>query len=323
MVFLFVLSFILSLSFHTLFLKLFKKLDLLKNIGKFPFIGGLSFYLAFVFTYILFSFVKRIYLPPQLLWIMLFSFIILAIGIFDDIKDFSLKTRIFIQILFIVVFLLYAKRMQVYFLPPWLNYLFSFLWIMGITNAFNLIDIGDGLCGGVSLIASLSFFAVLIAKGDFLLAGLFLSLSGAISAFLIFNFPPAKVFMGNSGSHFLGFIFASLSMYGDYATLDNPIALTLPLLMLFFPIIDTLFLIVTRLRKGIVPLRKSDDHIYMRLLSSGWNGEKTLFSVYFVSALWGLCGIFAALGCNPLFLISVAAASFYTFRIILKAGLAR
>jgi len=323
MVFLFISSFILSLIFHILFLKLFKRLNISKNSGKFPFIGGLTFFLAFVIAYMAFSFINGTPLPAQLLWIISFSFLMLAVGVLDDIKDFSLKMRIFVQVLFITIFLFSAKRIQIFFLPPWMNFLFSFLWIMGITNAFNLIDIGDGLCAGVSLIISLSFSFVLIAKQDFLLASLFLSLCGALSAFFVFNFPPARVYMGNSGSHFLGFIFASLAMYGDYATLDNPIALTLPILILAFPIIDTLFLIVTRLRKGIVPLKKSDDHIYLRLLSSGWSGRRTLFGIYLVSSLWGLCGIFAALGRNPIFLAAVICASFYTLRIIIKAGLAR
>ena len=124
--------------------------------------------------------------------------------------------------------------------------------------------------------------------------------------------------MGNSGSHFLGFLFAVLSMYGDYATKGNKFALLVPAFILFFPVIDTLFLIIVRLRKGIIPLKKSDDHMFLLLLSSGCSLKNALSRVYFVSFLWAVSGLSAVRGFNILSLILIAIASFFTIQLIVK-----
>ena len=319
MALLFLSSFVLSILLNILFLKLFKRFKIPISKGKRPSIGGAAFCISSIVTYFIFTALKGAALPPQLAWILIFSFAIFVMGIFDDIRDHSLRSRVVIQVVFIVLFLFPAKRIQFFFLPHYMNYALSFLWIMGITNAFNLIDIGDGLCGGVSLIVAASFLTVLLVKQDILLAGIFAGLLGGIAAFMVFNFPPAKVFMGNSGSHFLGFLFASLSIYGDYATVDNPVELALPLLILAFPIIDTAFLTAARAKKGIVPLMKSDDHIFLRLVSSGWSIRKTLLNIYVISLLWALSGISLLAESGPLFMATLAIASLYTTGIILKS----
>jgi len=316
----FCVSFILSFFFLILFRRVCLRFNLCKKNKESPFIGGLCFSLVFVISYSLYNAASLVNLLPQIIWVLLFSFLLLVVEFIDDLKEFPLKIRVIIQIIFIFLFLLYGKKIQIYFLPSWINYLLSFLWIMGLTNAFNLLDIGDGLCGGVSLIASLAFFTVAIINGDLLMAGLFVTLSGAVFAFVLFNLPPARVFMGNSGSHFLGFLFATLSMYGDYATLKNPLPLILPLLILAFPIIDTIYLIISRIKKGIAPLRKSDDHIFLRMLSLGYNIKKSLLSIYLVNFLWGLSGIFIIFGFSPLFLITLVLAILFTLKIIIRSA---
>ena len=278
------------------------KLGFLNQERKVPFTGGLAFSLAFIIPYFYFVFSLNLIVPFQLLYLLVFAFLLLLVEIIDDFKDLPLKARVLIQLVFVALFLLYGKRVQIYFFPFWVNYLLSFLWIMGITNAFNLLDIGDGLCGGVSFFIGLAFFSVSVIKGNFLLAGLFASLSGAILAFNIFNFPPAKIFMGNSGSHFLGFLFASLSIYGDYATFRNPISLVVPLLILSFPIIDTIYLILARVNKKIIPLRKSNDHIFLQLLIRGYHKKRALLITYLITLFWCISGVFVANGFNYLFL---------------------
>lgn len=312
-------SFILSLILLFILGKISGKFNLLKINKKIPYTGGLAFSLAFIVCYLFFNFIKAIPIPTKLLWIIIFSFLLLGIEFIDDLKNFSLKPRVIVQIIFIFLFLLYSKRIQIYFLPGWLNYLLSFLWLMGVINAFNHLDVGDGVCAGVSLIASLSFFMVLAIKEELLLARLFLTLAGVVFAFFLFNKPPAKIFMGNSGSHFLGFLFASLSMYGDYATKTNPFSLIAPLLILAFPFIDTLFLIIVRTKKGVLPLRKSDDHIFLRLRVYGYSAQRALLFLCLISLIWGLSGIFVIFGFNLLFLMAVIFACFSTVKIILKA----
>ena len=316
---LFILSFALSF-FLILFLKwIILKFKLLNKDNKPPFIGGVCFFLPFFLLFLSFNYINKQTLPFEFVIILVFSAIVFLLEILDDIKDFSLRTRLIIQFFFISCYLLYGKSIQIYYLPQWLNYLLSFLWIMGITNAFNLLDIADGVCGGVSVIICLSFMSVSLIQNEVVLASLFISILGALLAFLFFNLPKAKVFMGNSGSHFLGFLFAAFSAYGDYATAFKPWSLILPLLILGFPIIDTFFLIVSRLKNGISPLRKSNDHIFLRLISSGLSHKRSLMIIYLISLLWALCGILILFGVNLYFFTLIIISIWVTLRIIGKA----
>lgn len=319
--FLFLISFVLTLLLLVIFRKISLKKSFFISQKGIPYIGGVAIFLSFISSYLIFSFFVGLKIPFDLLTIFIFSFILAVIEFIDDMKDFPLKVKVILQIVFTFFFLLYAKRAQIYFLPSWVNHIVSFLWIMGIINAFNLLDISDGLCGGVALITSISFMVVSLIKQDFVLFSLFTVLSGVLLSFMLFNFPPAKIYMGNFGSHLLGFLFASLSIYGDYATLDNRIALLTPFLILFFPVVDTFILIIMRLRKGIIPLKKSNDHIFLYLLNTGYTHKRCLIKVYFVNLLWAASGIAVLFGLNFIFVIFITLAVFYTLKIILNARL--
>jgi len=280
-----------GLLFLFVFLRLSSKYSFLKRPGRPPFIGGICFSLAFIVSYLAYVRLAGAHVPFELRWLLCFSFILLGLEVIDDWFDLSLKVRVITQILFVVLFLSLGKRIEIYFLPHWANYLVSFLWIMGITNAFNLLDISDGLCGGVSFVAGLGFLVLAQGRGEVLLAGLFLTLCGALFAFILFNFPPAKVYMGNSGSHFLGFLFATLAIYSDYALLCNPFALIAPVFILAIPIIDTIFLIIVRSMKGIIPLKKSDDHIFLRFITLGVSQAGALSCFYLLGILWAVAAL--------------------------------
>lgn len=311
-----------SLFAGVISLFIFRLISLKNNIFKsprgVPYIGGIAFSFSFLIFYLFFVFYHGYLLSFQLGWIIFFSFLFLIIEFIDDLKDFPFLLRVIIQIVFIGLFLVYGKGIQIHFLPAWLNYLLSFLWLMGISNAFNLFDISDGLCAGVSLIAAACFFVVFIILSKMLLAALFLSLAAVLLAFFFFNFPPAKVFMGNSGSHFLGFLFAALSMYGDYAFLDNWITVILPVLILAFPIIDTFLLIFIRVKKHILPFRKSDDHLFLQLVFSGYKIKVSLLIIYFITFFWGMSGIFICFGYNLFFILAILTAGLSTFWLVRK-----
>ncbi len=292
----------------------------LKHKNNTPFLGGTGLLLSFGFGASALFFYKNIYISSELTRILIFAFIVFIMGLLDDFKEFSLFKKVLIQVIVIGLFLVKGKPIQVYFIPLWANYFVSFLWIMGITNVFNLLDIGDGFCAGVSLIAGLAFFIVLFINGNLITAGLFACVCGALFSFLIFNFPPAKIMLGNSGSHFLGFLFATLSMHGDYATLDNPFSVLIPLVILAFPMIDTLYLIVSRLKKGIAPLMKSNDHIFLHLLSLGKTIKHALLDTYLTTFLWGVSGISLIFGINIFFLSFIALAILFSTRLIFIAN---
>jgi UDP-GlcNAc:undecaprenyl-phosphate GlcNAc-1-phosphate transferase len=317
------LSFIIGLCFVIFLKKIPFPPRPLKKEKRVPPLGGIGFCLAFIISYASYLLINNITIPFQLLWLLIFSLIILMVEIIDDLKEFSLKVRIIIQLIIIFIFLLWGKRVQIYFLPYWFNYIISFLWIMGITNAFNLLDVGDGLCGGVSIVISLSFFLISLLFDNLLMASLFITLLGGLCAFYLFNLPPAKIFMGNSGSHFLGFLFATLSIYGDYATLDNPLALIVPLLILAFPVMDTAYLIFARINKKILPLKKSNDHIFLRLILKGYSYRKAINIIYLVTMIWCLSGLAVIYGFNYLFLSLIILASLASSFVIVEANRAK
>ncbi len=301
-----------------IFKKIFAFSSLLKDNG-IPTLGGIGFFISFLLVFSGHTLLQKISAPPQLIHILLFSYIILLVGIFDDIRELSFLKKLLIQLVLITFFFLNAKKAQIYFLPDWLNYLISFLWIAGITNAFNLLDIKDGLCSGVSLLISASFAVIAFLCGSILVAHIFLILSGCLLAFYILNIPPAKMYMGNSGSHFLGFLFAALSFYLDYTVTKKVYTIFAPLLVLAFPIIDTFFLIIVRAKKGILPLRKSDDHIFLRLIANGTSHRNALIIIYCTTVTWSLTAILVVLGKGPFILGSLALASILTITAITKA----
>ncbi|MCF7907374.1 MAG: undecaprenyl/decaprenyl-phosphate alpha-N-acetylglucosaminyl 1-phosphate transferase [Candidatus Omnitrophica bacterium] len=319
---LFFFAFTLSIFFLAISRKLSLKHNLFIRDRNIPYIGGVSFSLVFIICLILFSFIKAKVVPFQFIWIITFSFILLLVEWIDDLKDLKLKARVLIQIIFVFLFLLYGKQIQIYFLPNWANYLISFLWIVGITNAFNHLDVADGLCAGIALIVSLACLVIALKTGSFLLF-VFVALFGVLLAFLLFNFPPAKIFMGNAGSHFLGFLFATLSIYGDYASFDNILAIFLPLLVLGLPIVDTFYLIVVRASKKISPLRKSDDHIILRYLLKGYSYKRSLASIYFLTAVWCLSAILLLNGPGLWCLIFLIIAFLGTILMIIKANVSK
>jgi len=297
------------------------KLNILHDERKIPFVGGLGFSLSFLVAFVFFVVLNSVTVSFQLLYLLVFAFLILFIEIIDDAIDLSLISRVIIQITIIFFFLLKGKIIQFHFLPYWLNYLLSFLWIMAITNAFNLLDIGDGLCGGITITIVFCFLMVATIKSDIYFIGLFLTLAGALLPFVALNLAPARVFMGNSGSHFLGFLLAGLCMHLDYTTARNPFAFAVPLLILALPIIDTLFLIFSRLKRGIFPLRKSNDHIFLRLLSSGWSFKKVTLNIYVITLLWGLSGVLIIFGLNIYLFLFIVLSMFFTIKLIHRASL--
>lgn len=319
--FLFSGAFILTAVLTAVLRKFSLKRGLFTRKKETPYIGGVSFCLGLILCAALFCIFFNKTAPSfQFVWIMIFSALLLAIEFIDDLKDFSLKSKVIAQVFFIFLFLLFAKKIQIYFLPFWANYFISFLWIMGVVNAFNHLDVADGFCGGVSFIVSVIFFVVFLKTASSL-AFVFAALSGALLAFMFFNLPKAKVLMGNSGSHFLGFLFAALSIHGDYASLNNKTALFLPVLILGLPIIDTFYLIAARGIKRISPLRKSGDHLILKYLLKGYSHEKVLIAVCFLAAAWGVSGIFSLQGLTPKFLISLGAALIGTALFIIGANI--
>ncbi len=182
------------------------------------------------------------------------------------------------------------KTRIVYFSEP-VNILITFIWIIGITNAFNHLDILDGLAGGTAVIVGCAFFVIGLMTANQPIALLSSALIGIVSGFLIFNLHPAKIYMGNSGSHFLGLILAAASLQLSYATMERNIALFSPVFIMGFFIFDTVFLIWTRASKGRSPLLKSNDHLALRFLKIGYSKNRALFCMLALVSFFTFCGV--------------------------------
>jgi UDP-GlcNAc:undecaprenyl-phosphate GlcNAc-1-phosphate transferase len=167
---------------------------------------------------------------------------------------------------------------------PFLNLALTVLWIIGMTNAMNIIDIMDGLCAGISLVASFCLFLVAALKGDELIAIFALTLTGSLAGFLRYNFRPARIYMGDTGSMFLGLCLGALAIIGDYSDV-NKLAFFNPLLIFGVAIFDTIYVVILRTLKGRSPFLGSKDHFAIRLKFAGWPVTRIVVGSYIAASL--------------------------------------
>lgn len=272
---------------------LLKKLALRYNlfvIKGMPLIGGISMGLSFIIACLFASLVFKC-TPQHLIGIIISSLIMLIFGLIDDLRELNVTAKFFAQIIATSILVFCGVRTNIIYIGNAANIIITFIWVLGITNAFNLLDIMDGLAAGIAAIVSISFFIISFLNADINAMILTLSLTGPIVSFLIYNTPPAKIYMGNSGSHFLGFILAAIAIIISYASLDAKIALVSPLLILGFPIFDTIFLIFVRIAKRKIPFNKSNDHLALRLLALGYPKKKILLMILGLGLFFALCGV--------------------------------
>lgn len=221
---------------------------------------------------------------------------ILALGIYDDLHSARAGQKLVVQVG--VALLLYAVglRVESIVLPfgptlslGWLALPFHVLWIVGITNAVNLIDGLDGLAGGVALIALVTHFALALLQGNLVLCVVLSALIGVVLAFLVFNSHPATVFMGDTGSLFLGFALAAVSLQTAAKGDGAGAAMLVPILVLGLPILDTSLAIVRRLLMGRSVFSADKDHLHHRVLARVGQHQRRA-----VLILYGVAGLFSA-----------------------------
>jgi UDP-GlcNAc:undecaprenyl-phosphate GlcNAc-1-phosphate transferase len=177
-----------------------------------------------------------------------------------------------------------------------MNLALSLLWIVGVTNAFNLLDNTDGLAGGVGMVAAGYFLLMAATNGQILVGGLAAAVLGACAGFLLFNFNPARIFMGDSGSLFLGLIMAALGIKLRFPSNTNWVTWMVPVLVLGVPIFDTLLVVISRLRRGKNPLTTpGQDHLSHRLNRLGWTRRETVLVLYLVTSALGGLSLFVSL----------------------------
>ncbi|GAB6099411.1 hypothetical protein JCM16358_12900 [Halanaerocella petrolearia] len=260
--------------------------------GSMPRLGGVAIYLAFLVNSLLF-----IEVGPTFEAILLGSVIIVTVGIIDDIRGLDAEKKLTGQVLATLPILLHNLQIDYIshplsglILTGYLAIPITILWVVGLINAVNLIDGLDGLAGGVATISALSIAVICLAKGNLVSLGLALILAGSTLGFLKYNFNPAEIFMGDSGSMFLGYALAVISLTGMVKS-ATAITIFAPILVLGVPIFDTSFAFIRRMLIDKHPFQADKEHLHHRFLRFGLNQKQTVLTIYLVALIFGMTAI--------------------------------
>ncbi|WP_084295735.1 glycosyltransferase family 4 protein [Desulfitibacter alkalitolerans] len=267
-----------------------------------PRMGGLAIYAGFMAAVLMTQTIDG-----KLVGILLGCTIIVLLGIVDDIKGLSPKVKLAGQTLAALVVVLFGVKVsiltnpfaEVLFLENFkLAIPFTVLWIVGVTNAVNLIDGLDGLAAGTSGIAAVTIGVVALLEGHFAAAVLAIILAGSVFGFLPFNFNPAKIFMGDTGSMFLGFTLSVLAVVGltKSATI---ISVFIPVVILGIPIFDTMYAIIRRFLNGTPIFQADKEHLHHQLLNMGLTHKQTVLIIYVVNLCLGSSAVLMSLMAPP------------------------
>ncbi|MCX6357790.1 MAG: MraY family glycosyltransferase [Candidatus Aureabacteria bacterium] len=231
---------------------------------------------------------------PKLGTIGLGGLVIFLIGLWDDFRELAPRVKLLGQILVAMVMIALHVRITL-FVP---GFAFSaaatLIWIILITNAFNLLDNMDGLCAGVAVVASAVFFGVSAAQGHYFIAVLLAAFIGALMGFLKYNRHPASVFMGDAGSMFIGYFIAVMSILQTYyePSAAGPLAVLMPLVILAVPLYDTLSVILIRVSHGESIFKADRRHFSHRLLALGMPVRGAAWFIYLLTLCTGLSATF-------------------------------
>lgn len=253
-----------------------------------PLLGGVAIYLAVLISIL----ILEQNLLGELLGILMGATITSFTGLMDDRKGIHCSIKMSVQTLTAIGLYAVGVRIQLNWLPWWLDFLLTLLWIVGITNALNLLDNMDGLSAGLCAISSAFFTLLAISQGQYLISALSASVLGACCGFLFFNSHPATIFMGDSGSLLLGFLLACIGIKLRFPNEPSQVTWMIPILVLWIPVFDTTLVTISRLRRGVNPFTTSGkDHVSHRLVQAGLTQQKAVFFLYAGGILCGLAAL--------------------------------
>lgn len=317
---LFITAFLISFLLTPLMISLAFFLKIVDEPGKrkihkktMPRLGGLAILLAFILPLLFGSFfislantgfIERSMLPhlallhlpgilsvlPRLLYFLLGGAAIFIIGLVDDLKNLAPGKKIMLEAIVITAVVVTGVKFSIFPNLSFLAGLLTILWILAITNAFNLLDNLDGLSAGVALIASLIFLFIALSNQQYFVATLLAIFAGTLSGFLPYNFHPAKIFMGDGGSLFVGYIMGGLTVLSTFYHEGQATLLTLlmPVLILAVPLYDTGSVLLIRLREKRCLWKGDTSHFSHRLVSLGMSERATCLFIYLVTFSLGI-----------------------------------
>ena len=261
-----------------------------------PRMGGLAIFLGFYCSMAAF-----VTINPQQSAMLLGAAVIVLLGMVDDVRGLSAKVKLAVQIVAAVIAVSGGSVINYVSVPTWisesghlnlgwLSVPVTVVWIVLITNAVNLIDGLDGLAAGVSAISSVCLVVVALGYSDITVAVICGALAGGCIGFLPYNISPARIFMGDTGSTFIGFILAVASIQGLFK-IYAIISFVVPFVMLGLPIFDVCFAVISRVSHGENPMKADRKHVHYRLLDMGLSKQQTVAVLYLVSACLGLTAV--------------------------------
>lgn len=274
-----------------------------------PRMGGVAIVLGFLVTVLMVYYFDRSMEPKQFAGFVIGAMLIAGLGVIDDMKNLPAKLKFCVQIVAALIVVFSGTRIQIV-LWPFTAALRTFsipitlIWIVGVTNAVNLIDGLDGLAAGVTGIAAMSLMVLCIFTGSTTAVVLTAALAGACLGFLPRNFNPAEIFMGDTGSTFLGFVLAVTSILGvfkGYALL----AVVVSVFCVGLPIFDTIFAMLRRMAKHQPIMQADRGHLHHRLIDRGCTQKQAVLIMYGISIFLGLLAIFIAVQDSRIFMIAL------------------
>ena len=289
-----------------------------------PRLGGVAIYLSCLIALSTLPFVDNLLTQTlkarssEILVALIPATLVLILGIVDDLRGTNATVKFTVLGLIATVFYFLGGQIDALSipfvgtvqLPPVLSFALTILWLVGIANAFNLIDGMDGLASGAALFSSLVMLSISISQGRPLMTVVALVLCGALAGFLRYNFNPASIFLGDSGALFVGFTLAALSVLSAQKAATT-VAIVIPILAFGFPMVDTAMTMGRRLISRRPIFQGDNEHIHHMLLARGWSQRRVVLALYGVCTVFGLVAmIFTTTGSKTtgliMFVVSVA-----------------
>ena len=250
-----------------------------------PRLGGLAIFIAFLLTVLIFADIDR-----PIRGILLGAVMIVVLGVLDDILTLKALPKLLVQIAAAAMAVYHGCVIQFFSNPNVLSVPVTIIWIVAITNAVNFIDGLDGLAVGVSAISTAALVVIALLVQEINIAVILIALFGACLGFIPYNMNPAKIFMGDTGSTFLGYILATLSVTGLFK-LYAIISFAVPFLILGLPIFDICFAFLRRIARGQNPMVADRGHVHHRLIDMGFSQKQAVAIVYMLTAILGLAAV--------------------------------
>ncbi len=253
-----------------------------------PLLGGVGIFLGAILAVLV---IYRGEPEPTVLGVLLATTVVALTGLIDDYRPLPAWAKLAGQLAGCLILAAFGVRVRLP-LPAALNYAITLLWLLGITNAINFLDNMDGLSAGIAAVIASFILLLALTNGQFLVAALSAALLGACLGFLRYNFPPARIFMGDVGSLFLGFLLAAMGIQLRFPDNSNFVTWMVPIFLFGLPIFDMTLVVVSRLRRGLSPNTAGRDHTSHRLVRLGFSPREAVLILYLFCGVLGMMALY-------------------------------